>query len=184
MLREPGVKAILGISECKSIPPLQVNTNGILSFDVGFPQCCPRPFPVGDDVFLVAPFWSDVDIRMVGDISFEVHSVDDLDSWVHLREVNSFVSNYTGNQFDGTWMLVAFWDSVHPYPHGDGRQDEFTVCLCGLNFSKMHATFLVPLISNNKHQRATVYTYCNILYDIGVDDMLCKHCNYSTSYRA
>ena len=69
--------------------------------------------------YLVAPFWSDVDIRRSGDILYGVVKEGDSQEAVDLiMEVSNFVSNQTSDNFTGRWMLVAVWDQVHPYPHG------------------------------------------------------------------
>ena len=36
-----------------------------------------------------------------------------------LTEVNDFLIDIQNIQeFDGSWMLIAQWDKVHPHPHG------------------------------------------------------------------
>ena len=68
----------------------------------------------------MAPYWDDVDIRLAGNISYEVHSRsgDNPGSNQLLDEVSSFVEDSTGQSFQGSWMLVAEWKEVHPWPHG------------------------------------------------------------------
>lgn len=60
----------------------------------------------------MAPFWDDVDIRGGnGDIYYQTFKTgEDIDL------VNRFLqaqTNYTS--FEGTWMMVVFWDRVHPF---------------------------------------------------------------------
>ena len=99
----------------------QVVTNGLISFGepllLHIPYSFPTAFPEVYDSYTLAPFWSDVDISILGEIKYEVHSADSNipGSTYLLNEVNYFISNKTGEDFVGTWMLVAFWDSVHPY---------------------------------------------------------------------
>ena len=38
-----------------------------------------------------------------------------------LDQVGSFVNKSTGQSFQGSWMLVAEWKEVHPWPHGLGN---------------------------------------------------------------
>lgn len=91
----------------------QVSTNGILSFARPFPYHSPHLFPGTSFYnFLVAPFWSDNDIRRdVGAVSY----------WVYTGQSDSltFVSTYISQQeqvkFNGTWMLAAEWSSVPEY---------------------------------------------------------------------
>ena len=64
----------------------------------------------------MAPFWSDVDIRVIGEIFYEVHSAgDSARSDDLLASVSEFITNQMGNQFSGSWMLVAQWDEVPEY---------------------------------------------------------------------
>ena len=105
------------------IPFPQVGTNGIISFRDPFYFHAPQLFPgIFSDVagaYLVAPFWGDVDIRRAGNVLYEVMTEGASPEAADLiMEVSNFVSNQTGDDFSGTWMLVAMWDQVHPYPHG------------------------------------------------------------------
>ena len=72
--------------------------------------------------YIVAPYWDDVDIRLAGNISYEVHSrsTNNPRSDQLLDEVSGFVGDSTGQSFQGSWMLVAEWKEVHPWPHGVG----------------------------------------------------------------
>jgi hypothetical protein len=42
---------------------LQVNNNGLLSFDAAVSQFTPQSFPLGDGRMIIAPYWGDVDTR-------------------------------------------------------------------------------------------------------------------------
>ena len=78
-------------------------------------------FPDGaPGAYVVAPYWDDVDLRRAGTISYEVHSMrgNNPGSNQLLDEVSGFVENSTGQSFQGSWMLVAEWKEVHPWPHG------------------------------------------------------------------
>lgn len=62
---------------------------------------------------MVAPFWADFDTTMGGSISWEIH--DNISSPALVGQVNSFVQGEYGDQtFQGSWMLVAFWQNVQP----------------------------------------------------------------------
>ena len=69
--------------------------------------------------YVVAPFWADHDIRKMGEVYYEVlkkgrsRSEDAV-----LNEVNQYVSLSTEQSFVGTFMILAEWRNVHPYPHG------------------------------------------------------------------
>lgn len=96
---------------------LQVGTNGIISFTQSFTHHVPSIFPSDltfiSSAFLLAPFWSDVDVTVYGSIFYEVHSSSN-NSLV--SEVNHFISNQTETNFTGTWMLVVQWDEVRQFP--------------------------------------------------------------------
>ena len=63
--------------------------------------------------YLLAPFWSDVDIGFYGSIFYEVHNNSNS---LLISQVNQFLSNYTETDFNGTWMLVVQWDEVRQFP--------------------------------------------------------------------
>ena len=73
----------------------------------------PSAFP-GSLTHIVAVFWTDVDIRVEGEISYEVHTTGSS----LLSQVNNFISTNESVAFTGTWMLVAEWDRVRQFPHG------------------------------------------------------------------
>lgn len=111
---------------CTSHIIMQVGTNGIFSFSEPFYSPIPRRFPSTSSsvarAYLVAPYWDDIDIRIAGNISYEVHSRngDDLGSNQLLKTISNFVEESTSQSFNATWLLVAEWKEVHPWPHGLG----------------------------------------------------------------
>ena len=60
----------------------------------------------------MAPFFTDIDIRLGGQIDYEIHTVTTSQSI--LSEVNSLINEYTQTEFNGEWLLVATWDNVPP----------------------------------------------------------------------
>ena len=105
-----------------------MSTNGAISFGTGWLFWSPQPFPTNEfytrNSYVVAPFWSDNDIRKNGSIRYEVHTMvaGPNTSAQLLDEVSSFIiyrRNLTADSFQGQWMLVAEWSGVHPYPHAD-----------------------------------------------------------------
>ena len=79
------------------------------------------PFPVSTwNRTLVSAFWSDNDIRLTGEISYEVHELGmSQDSEDLLTNVGQFVSEEIGYGFEPAWMLVVEWRENHPFPHGE-----------------------------------------------------------------
>ena len=106
---------------------LQINENGVISFANPWSYSSPSRFPTNwywtRNQYVLAPFWSDNDIRRAGSVRYASISLgntsggDDL-----IARVSAFIQHQNSDakeqNFNGQWMLVAFWDSVHPYPHG------------------------------------------------------------------
>ena len=91
----------------------QVGTNGYFTFD-GFTSWIPFTFNQYTTWSLVAPFFTDIDIRGVGQINYEVHN--ETTSQSLLSRVNSLINHHAQTEFNGEWMLVATWDGVpHTY---------------------------------------------------------------------
>ena len=66
-----------------------------------------------DSLYLVAPFWANVDIEEggVGNISYQVYSTGS----PLLDTVNTIISDEESINFIGHWMLVAEWNGVPEY---------------------------------------------------------------------
>lgn len=59
----------------------------------------------------MAPFWEDADTTGGrGVVSYEIH-----ESGYLLDHVNAFLNARRPSPFQGTWMLVVFYDAVQPY---------------------------------------------------------------------
>lgn len=68
---------------------------------------------------MAAPFWADIDTRSAGSVSYEVHERGfNEDSNKVLERISGFISAQMNVNFTATWMLLALWDRVHPFPHG------------------------------------------------------------------
>ena len=110
---------------------MQVGDNGIISFGEPFLLWEPEPFPGTVEgvrsAHVVAPYWSDNDIRREGTVSYEVFEFQK--TGVHGDEVLTTVSNYIMEEFGnttnflGVYMILAEWNNVHPFPHGIGNTD-------------------------------------------------------------
>ena len=105
-----------------------MSENGVVSFDAPWMFSIPEPFPTSHDPitqsFVVAPFWSDNDIRREGAVRYVSYSADDVtDPAVSdlFSMLNGFIQQSQSDEeedFIGQWMLIAHWDQVHPSPHG------------------------------------------------------------------
>jgi len=69
-------------------------------------------FPGPSGRYLVAPFWDNINIAGSdrGAISYET-----FESGYFLEQVNIFLQKGRSTSFEGTWMLVAYYNAVFPY---------------------------------------------------------------------
>ncbi len=108
---------------------LKVSTNGLLSFGNPYTNYLPTPLsqiPSAGNYF-VAPFWSDINIGIAGQISYMSYSIAGGPIAItQLEQVSSFIREASNGstKFSGDWMAVAFWDGVAQY---DGSKA--VVCL-------------------------------------------------------
>ena len=86
----------------------------MISFGTGYNSFFNQAFPgntATQSRYLVAPFWDDVDIQFdTGEISYEIH-----ESGYFLGQVSSFITSSRASDFEGKWMMVVYYDKVHPY---------------------------------------------------------------------
>ena len=97
----------------------------------------PRPFPGSLTVDVVAPYWSDNDITREGSVIYEVfQSESSAFEDMTLATVNNFIKEFdSSTSFQGTYMILAEWRDVHPFPHGavsglTANQQAFTDLVC------------------------------------------------------
>ena len=98
---------------------LQVNTNGILSFQTAFTSATPRTFPLSANISLIAPFWGDVDITRFGSIFYRETSNATLLQRARDQLQGLFPSS--GN-FTPTTLFIATWDRVAEFDSVGGPQ--------------------------------------------------------------
>ena len=118
---------------------IQVGDNGIISFRRGFSYYRPDLFPTNRqairDSLIVAPFWSDVDVRLEGKIHYkQLFKTSGIEQEI---TVLNYISNYVAVKqglpanFTASTLVVVQWKSVPPFPHGsrarfDNILDAFT----------------------------------------------------------
>lgn len=67
----------------------------------------------------MAPYYSDNDIRRSGEVYYDVFRRGSSTSDnIILDTVNHYIRLKTNEDFSGTFMILAEWRDVHPYPHG------------------------------------------------------------------
>ena len=109
---------------------LQIGTNGVISFGKPFHLWHPRQFPSNDppvySANILAPYWSDNDIRKSGNISYGSFQYTDGAEGINnlLEDVSLHIRTFYSNalDFQGNFMIVAQWNQVHPFPHGSSDQ--------------------------------------------------------------
>ena len=106
----------------------QVSENGAVSFDREWLFDKPEPFPTNSRTvqnrYVVAPFWSDNDIRRAGTVRYVlIENGTSITGDELLETANAFIQREHQVNFTGKVMLVAQWDHVHPYPHGSPGAD-------------------------------------------------------------
>ena len=103
-----------------------MNENGVISFEKPWKYSYPNRFPTkhywSRQGQVIAPFWSDNDIRKTGAVHYVAYSLKNGDETspgkILLDIVNRNVQKVS-DKFTGRWLLIAHWDHVHPNPHGD-----------------------------------------------------------------
>ena len=113
---------------------IQVNENGVISFDKPWMYSYPHQFPTHyfytREAKAIAPFWSDNDIRREGNVRYASYCVETATRCSRtfplgkqiMNLTNLFIQSNQGaneEQFVGTWLLIAQWDHVPPSTHGD-----------------------------------------------------------------
>lgn len=82
----------------------------------------------------MSPFWSDNDIRLAGTVRYVgIERGASSGGDAIFTELSSFINRniIAGGDapFEPTWLLVAQWDGIHPYPHGaddhEGVDEEY-----------------------------------------------------------
>ena len=136
----------------------------MISFDFPWFFWYPEPFPTTNffirNIPVIAPFWSDNDIRREGDIHYATYQQEpDGEANILLEVVSSFIRNQSelgDSSFRGRWMVVAEWNRVHPYPHGVSTS--FIADQDLLNFVNQVCTSPIALCSVSKQSKLSTYT--------------------------
>ena len=92
---------------------MQVGTNGYFTFKY-YIDHIPFGFDQMVDISLVAPFFTDTDVRHgIGKINYEIHT--NSTSQQLFSKVDSLIYEHAETNFKTKWMLVALWDDVPQY---------------------------------------------------------------------
>ena len=95
---------------------LQVNSNGVLSFDAPFTNCCPpRDFPLVSPS-LIAPLWLDFDLTGTSESGIYYRQTEDP---TYLKLIHILLNNIENAgglmEFFPTNLFIATWDKVPEY---------------------------------------------------------------------
>lgn len=91
---------------------MQVNNNGVISFNALVSQFTPEAFPLTDGRAFVAPFWADVHNGIRGEIYYRESTDPELlrraskDIRKHFKDMSSF---------SATWVFIVTWEEVTFY---------------------------------------------------------------------
>ncbi|KAJ8005430.1 hypothetical protein DPEC_G00146570 [Dallia pectoralis] len=90
----------------------KVNNNGDLTFTDSWSSWSPYVFPAYSPRDLIAPFWTDLDNRGHGNISYQQYT-----SGSVLQQATQDINHYFPNLgFSANWVFIATWDKVAYYP--------------------------------------------------------------------
>lgn len=93
----------------------QVNNNGHLTWDRPWQNWIPYRFPAYGERDIIAPLWTDIDIRARGTISYQQYINGSV-----LQQATTDINQYfPGNNFTASWVFVATWDRVPYFPNSN-----------------------------------------------------------------
>jgi len=114
-----------------------INENGLVSFQMELPSYYNSELPM--DYPVIAPFYSDVDIREAGQIYWRVSR-----SQEDLRLVNSLISpRYRNLRFTASEVVVVTWDQVASFDRQQDKVNTFQLVMA-TDGSTSFAMFLYP----------------------------------------
>ena len=102
---------------------MQVNNNGLISFDVRVRQFTSDSFPLGDGRMIIAPYWADSNVARGGMIWRRETSDSDLLARAGRRIRSAFPNQMS---FTPTWLYIATWDEV---PYFGGPSNVVSNCI-------------------------------------------------------
>nr|XP_055031164.1 alpha-tectorin isoform X1 [Misgurnus anguillicaudatus] len=113
---------------------IYVNNNGHLTFDGPWYSWSPYSFPGHGGKDIIAPFWTDLDNRGNGVISYQQYTSGDV-----LTQATQDINQYFPDlSFSASWVFVATWDRVAYYSYS-GTETSFQVVL----ISNGHLSFVL-----------------------------------------
>ncbi|XP_030630870.1 alpha-tectorin [Chanos chanos] len=113
---------------------IYVNNNGHLTFNQAWYSYTPFHFPAHSGRDIIAPFWTDIDNRGNGVISYRQYT-----SGSVLRQATQDINQYFPNlSFNASFVFIATWDKVAYYSYS-GTETSFQVVV----ISDDHFSFIL-----------------------------------------
>ncbi|XP_061188743.1 mucin-4-like [Saccostrea echinata] len=131
-------------------PKLFVNTNGVISFQKAVSSYSASPFPIANDVGMIAPFWTDINTNNGGTIWYRESVNSTLLDRVS-EEVRAYFPQFY--RFKASWIFIVTWERVAFYG-------------CNSSPCSKTNTFQTILISNGQNS-FTIYNYEQIQWTTG-----------------
>ncbi|XP_072530588.1 alpha-tectorin-like [Salminus brasiliensis] len=126
----------------KTYSQVFVNNNGHLTFDQAWNSFTPYQFPANGGRDLIAAFWTDIDNRGNGVISYQQYTSGSVLSQA-TQDINQYFPQL---HFNATWVFVATWDKVAYFPYS-GTETSFQAVLISdgrLSFILMNYGQIAP----------------------------------------
>ncbi|XP_038143525.1 uncharacterized protein LOC119785151 [Cyprinodon tularosa] len=118
----------------KSYSQIYVNHNGHLTFEAPWRSYSPEQFPIDGGRDIIAPYWTDIDNRQSGNISYVQHTNGSI-----LQQVTQDINTYFLElNFNANWIFIATWYKV-PYFQVDKTESTFQAVLA----SNGNGSFLI-----------------------------------------
>ena len=95
----------------------QISSNGLISLGRSYISPKPQTFPISNKV--IAPYWTDIDLRQQGQINYTLVTTQSNDTIESIALVNNFLASNISVSFSAGWILVAQWIDVCPYRNSD-----------------------------------------------------------------
>uniref|UniRef100_A0A3Q3BF40 NIDO domain-containing protein n=1 Tax=Kryptolebias marmoratus TaxID=37003 RepID=A0A3Q3BF40_KRYMA len=116
----------------------QVNHNGHLTFQAPWFSYIPQRFPMRGTRDIIAPFWTDLNNVVSGDIYYAQHTSGQLLHQV-TRDINEYFPELN---FNAELVFIATWDEV-AYYSGPGTVSDFDLT-AGYDTVNSHHYFTIP----------------------------------------
>ena len=106
---------------------VQVNTNGLISFNRPLNLLKPISFPVEEED-IIAPYWTDIDITDTGNVFFR----ESTDSKILDKITDEIkIINPRLTKFKAHWAFIVTWDNVLPNNNFTNDQ-EVSMVICSI----------------------------------------------------